>query len=352
MAATPAVTVLLPVYNGERHLAESLDSVLTQTFTDFEFLIVDDGSTDGSPAMLAAYAARDPRIRVHRQPANAGITATLNAGCRLARAPLIAITNQDDVCLPSRLERQVAYLAQHPNVGLLGAWADLIDEDGRFQRVKQYPAEPAMATWSMVFLSSILHPVATVRRDVLERIGFYPVGYGGGSEDYALGIKISQISQVCSLPEVLVRYRFHAGNFSKKRWDEQESEANRIVAEGVEHALGRPITHELAARLRGLSTDQFTRDPAVIKALGAVTEDLHRAFTRRDDFRPAQLGPVHRDAAIRLWLLSALAASRAPRLAASLAARATAIDALSGFAFARKAIGAATRRVQKRVRSR
>ena len=214
MSATPAVSVVLPVYNGERHLAEALDSVLAQTFTDFEFLIIDDGSTDGSPALLEAYAKRDSRVRVHRHPVNSGITATLNTGCRLARGRFVAITNQDDVCLPQRLEKQLAYLEAHPDVSLLGGAAVLINEEGRFLRIKQYPADPALATWSMLFLSSILHPAATIRREILEQVGFYPAGYGGGTEDYALGTRISHVSKLCSLPDVLLRYRLHAQNFS------------------------------------------------------------------------------------------------------------------------------------------
>jgi glycosyltransferase involved in cell wall biosynthesis len=95
------------------------------TFTDFEFLIIDDGSTDGCPAILAACAQQDPRVRVHRQASNSGITAALNVGCRLARGRFVAITNQDDVCLPERLAAQVAYLNGHPDVSLVGAAAEI-----------------------------------------------------------------------------------------------------------------------------------------------------------------------------------------------------------------------------------
>lgn len=348
MTAPPAVSVLLPVYNGERHLAEALDSVLAQTFTDFEFLVIDDGSTDGCRDILSTYARRDSRVRLHRQPVNSGITATLNAGCRLTRGRFVAIANQDDVCLPRRLEAQLAYLDSHPGVGLVGAWADLIDDHGRFLRIKQYPTDPALATWSMHFMSSVLHPVATVRRDIMERIGFYPVGYGGGSEDYALGMKISQISQVCNLAEVLVRYRFHAGNFSDQRRDEQEAEGDRIVAEGVQYALGRSITHELGFRLRGLSTDQFTRDPKIIRELGDLIDGLRRVFVRRPDFSAQDLAGVHRDAAVRLWLLAYLAAPNAPGLAVALSAKALSISPTSVVAFATKA----SRAIGQRLRSR
>jgi len=349
MATTPAVSVLLPVYNGERHLREALDSVLAQTFTDFEFLIIDDGSTDGCPAILAACAQRDSRVHVHRQPGNSGITAALNVGCRLARGRFIAITNQDDVCLPERLAAQVAYLNAHPHVSLVGAAAELIDEGGRSLRCKQYPTGPAMATWSMLFLNSILHPASTIRRDVLEQIGFYPIGYGGGTEDFALGMKISQIGHVCSLPQVLLRYRLHAENFSKKRADEQESEANRIVAEGVHYLLGRRITEQLAGRLRGLSTDSFTRDPRTIADLGRLIDDLHRAFTQRPDFSAKDLGSVHRDAAVRLWLLASLAIPKAPKLALTLSARALSISPSSGTTFATKAAQAVGRRLKKKI---
>jgi glycosyltransferase involved in cell wall biosynthesis len=123
---TPAISVAMSVYNGERFLAEAIESVLGQTFADLEFLIVDDGSTDGSRAMIEAYAAKDARIRpILRE--NRGLIASLNQMLDEARAPLVARMDADDVCLPERLAQQVAFLDAHPDYGVLGCWTVDID---------------------------------------------------------------------------------------------------------------------------------------------------------------------------------------------------------------------------------
>jgi glycosyltransferase involved in cell wall biosynthesis len=128
--STPQVTVVLPVYNAEAHLAAAVESVLSQTFADFEVLAINDGSTDGSGAILTRYAAANPRLRVIDQP-NRGLIEVLNRGVREARGRWVARMDADDVCLPRRLERQVAHLAAHPDVALLGGWVATIDEAGR-----------------------------------------------------------------------------------------------------------------------------------------------------------------------------------------------------------------------------
>ncbi len=126
---TPAVSVVMPLYNARRHLASALDSVLAQTFTDFEIIAVDDGSRDDTLDLLRQYESRDPRVRVLSRP-NTGIVGALNDGMRLARADLIARMDGDDLCLPDRFEKQVAYLQQHPDCVLVGSQVLLIDPDG------------------------------------------------------------------------------------------------------------------------------------------------------------------------------------------------------------------------------
>ena len=109
----------MPVYNGEKHLAQAIDSVLGQTFGDFELIIVDDGSTDGTAQMLAGYGQRDQRVRIYHQE-NQGVTVSRNAGCCVARGEYIAVLDADDVSLPQRLERQVRWLDAHSGIGVLG----------------------------------------------------------------------------------------------------------------------------------------------------------------------------------------------------------------------------------------
>src|SRR5436305_9543595 len=125
----PQVSVLMPVYNAIRYIGVAVDSVLSQTFSDFEFIIVDDGSTDGSAEILREYAGRDPRIRLISRP-NTGLGFALNEALAVARAPFIARMDADDECLPERFEKQIQYLRNHPECVLLGSRVLWIDSDG------------------------------------------------------------------------------------------------------------------------------------------------------------------------------------------------------------------------------
>src|SRR5690242_9606823 len=120
----------MSVYNGEAYLVQALDSILNQTFRDFEFIVVDDGSTDGTPGVLARYQQSDERIRIHRHSSNLGIVASANDGCRLATGQFVARMDADDLCSANRFERQVDYLSRHPGVGVLGTWFRVIDTSG------------------------------------------------------------------------------------------------------------------------------------------------------------------------------------------------------------------------------
>ncbi len=135
----PKVTVLLPVYNGARFLRQAIDSVLSQTWKDFELLVVNDGSTDGTAAILESYS--DPRIRILSNVQNIGLTLSLNKGLQSARGEYIARIDADDIALPIRLEKQVSYLDQHPEVGLVATGVKVIDERGHVTGSYQAPFE-------------------------------------------------------------------------------------------------------------------------------------------------------------------------------------------------------------------
>ena len=127
----PQVSVIMPVYNGGRYLREAVDSILNQTFREFEFIIIDDGSTDDTWSVLTDYAAHDSQVRLIQNEANIGLTRSLNKGLAVSRAALIARQDADDISMPERLARQIAFLEMHPEVGLLGTQGDFIDADGR-----------------------------------------------------------------------------------------------------------------------------------------------------------------------------------------------------------------------------
>ena len=202
---TPRVSVVMPVRDGERFLDEAVESILGQTVSDLELLVVDDGSTDSTPELLARLSARDARIVVHSQ-APAGLTVALNAGCDLASAPLIARMDADDVAMPDRLERQIAYLDAHPAVALLGGGIVLVDEHGR-----EIDREPGRARLDFMVRNELTHATVVMRAEAFEALGGYRFDQ---SEDYDLWLRFDERHDVAALAEPVIRYRLHPGQFS------------------------------------------------------------------------------------------------------------------------------------------
>ncbi len=239
------VTVLMPVYNGELYLRLALDSVLSQTFADFELLVIDDGSTDSTPAILSEYAARDARLRVIRKTPNAGLVAALNQGLDLATGEYIARMDADDICFPERLAKQVAYLDEHPQVGLLGLKYIHIDQAGEnvYQGEPMPPApEPGTAgyiTWKLLWMTSIQHPGALLRRAVVTQHHLrYDAAYFT-AEDYDLWTRFRRHGLVERLPDALLYYRVHSGGISLLKREQQLRTHFAIVRRELHRLTGQ-----------------------------------------------------------------------------------------------------------------
>ena len=244
-AQSPRVTVLMPVYNGAVHLREAIDSILNQTYRDFEFLIIDDGSQDNSVEVVQSY--EDPRIRLIRNEANIGLPATLNKGIRLARGEYIARMDGDDAALPERLERQVAFLDLHPEIGMVGAWLTLLhDHDVWFC----YPEHHDYLKCLLLFRNYVGHPTVTMRREVLllHNIGYDETMWH--AEDYDLWIRLSFKTRLHNMPEILHRYRIHGGSVSAKHWQEQFRTVDRIHRIQLEKLGLSPTAEELEIHKR------------------------------------------------------------------------------------------------------
>ena len=220
---SPAISVAMSVYNGERFLTEAIESVLAQSWRDFEFLMLDDGSSDGSLAVMRHFAARDPRIRVISRE-NRGLVASLNQLLAEAQAPLIARMDADDVCLPERFSRQIAFFAANPDHGVVGSLTDDIDEHGQ-----PYAMVPAGHPLShAAFLERIesrgqllAHPTVMYRRDVVLSVGGYHAAFRH-CEDYDLWLRLAHLTRITSLPEQLLRYRHYADQVSNRHALEQQ----------------------------------------------------------------------------------------------------------------------------------
>lgn len=233
---TPRVSVILPVYNGEAYLLEAIESILGQTYADFELIVLDDGSRDGTAALLDA--VRDPRVRVVHQE-NIGLALTLNKGIALARGEYIARQDADDISRPERLARQVAYLDAHPACGLLGTWSVIQEDRVLTTRQHRHPCSNGELQFRLLFDSFFVHSSVMMRRSALERAGLYPTDpERNPPEDFDLWLRIARDHAVANIPEPLLVYREVPGSISRTRAELLDRRAIAIAAENLGLLVG------------------------------------------------------------------------------------------------------------------
>jgi glycosyltransferase involved in cell wall biosynthesis len=209
----PAVSILMPVYNAERYVAEAVESILTQTFRDFEFLIIDDGSTDRSLQILRKYERQDARIRLFSR-ANTGYVVALNEMLAFARGEFIARMDADDVSEPQRLGMQVDYLKTHADIVCLGSLELMMDERGRLIGTESWPHDDERIQARLLDgFMCICHSAVTMRKAAVARAGGYDETLTGG-EDHDLWLRLGEIGKLCNLAAPLVRYRIHSKSVS------------------------------------------------------------------------------------------------------------------------------------------
>ncbi|HUQ66670.1 MAG TPA: glycosyltransferase [Flavitalea sp.] len=213
----PLVTVLMPVYNGEKYIREAIDSILDQTLTNFEFLIIDDGSKDSSVDIILSYS--DPRIRFVKNDTNLGISKTLNKGIEIAAAELIARMDADDISYPARLQKQYDHFISNPECALLSTWARTITEDGEHVKTEKYKSR--LHYYNLTFECWMYHPTVMYTRTAVMEVGMYNIPY---AEDFELFWQLSRKFKIACIEEVLIDYRITGQSLHqvirKKEYDE------------------------------------------------------------------------------------------------------------------------------------
>lgn len=223
----PRVTVLMSVHNGGRWLRAAIESVLAQTWRDFEFLILDDASSDDSATQIESF--RDPRIRLIRLPENIGLTRSLNAGLREARGEFIARQDADDLSVSERLAKQLAYLEAHSTTPLVGAQARVVDADDRPRGVRDLPLEAVAIRWLCLLDNPIIHTAAMFRAaTVRDELGGYDESFPC-CQDYELWARLLARHPAWNHAERLVTVREHGGSISATRQSEAQEMVRRVV---------------------------------------------------------------------------------------------------------------------------
>lgn len=209
------VSVIMPVYNGEKYLDEAIESILSQSYKDFEFIILDDGSTDSSPEIISRYY--DSRIKLISLK-HVGLVSALNEGIKKSTGEYILRCDSDDVSMPDRISTQVSILDNNPSIGMCGSWAEIIDGIGNKVGEMTYPPIDNRKIKKYALLHSpFIHPSVIMRKNILLQVG----GYKNFRhvEDYELWTRILNRTETCNLPRFLIKYRIHDGQITKrKKW--------------------------------------------------------------------------------------------------------------------------------------
>jgi glycosyltransferase involved in cell wall biosynthesis len=290
------------VYNAGPALGRAIESILAQDQPDFELIVIDDGSTDGSRALIGQYQARDERIRPVFHERNIGLAATLNEGLELAGNPLVARMDQDDEALPNRLRVQEAFLSERPNVAVAGSWVFHMGRKQRFDRLVEFPTEPAQIRVQLPRENCLYHPSVMFRREEILALGGYRAEFKN-AEDYDLWLRVSKVHDLAVIPQPLLRYRFsvHGMTLSRK-WEQlyfvylaqAANAAEHVPLEEARRAADRQLAETdrewfLAESAKGTMTElgilRFWRDAATLgtrlvrdvgprRAAGAISDVL------------------------------------------------------------------------------
>lgn len=228
------LSVLMSVYNGNRYLPDAIEGILGQTFGDFEFLVVNDGSTDDTAQILALYD--DPRITVLENERNMGLAASLNRGLGVARGQYIARQDADDVSHPERLGKQVAFLDAHPKIGVVATTTEWTDHKGNIARVWRQPTHNADIQEALLKYCCVIHGSTMYRQRAIHELSGYDEEMRT-AQDYDLWLRLSETWDLACLPQVLYKYRWHRDMASARREREQKRNAEMAVERAIRRRL-------------------------------------------------------------------------------------------------------------------
>lgn len=326
----PIVSVLLPVYNCELYLGAAIQSILSQTFADYELIIIDDGSTDSSASVVDRF--HDSRIHFIQQN-NQGLASTLNRGICLARGRYIARQDADDLSYPNRFALQVDYMERHPRCALLGTWAQIMEGETLSERFHRHPTAASELRYQLLFNNPFVHSSVMIRRSVLDKVGVYSTDpERQPPEDYELWSRIAREHDIANIPRILQVYREIPGSLSRVGPSPFRRSLIKICAENISTAAGLPADDKdviaLAAIVHGGAKDlvqkpDFDRLHAILlTAITHIADSSDSARFHRDSSNlilsiraswlaresPAygllhKAGPL-RNIAKRLWRLS------------------------------------------------
>jgi glycosyltransferase involved in cell wall biosynthesis len=314
----------MSVYNGEDHLREAIESVLKQTLTDFEFVIVNDGSTDATGDIIVSFG--DPRIRFIDQKSNKGVAFSASLGCRAAQGAYIARIDADDICAPDRFAREVDYLDKQPEIGVVGSWVEYIDSKGMTLSVWETPTLPGAVSWHLFFGTCIANSTSMIRRTLMDELGYYDVSLGSYSEDYDFWARASDVTRLTNIDALLVKRRVWSGSIASRAASKQEKVVREVMRSLIERQLDLTVSADDVVSLRLLATEQIAGDLNRIKQVASLLPRMHRAYVARTSLSDEEKNVVGLDAALKLYALAHEVRRLSRRASVSIALRGARLD--------------------------
>lgn len=282
---TPVISVLLSVRNGQAYLADALQSILCQTFQDWECIAVNDGSTDASPEILNQFARQDGRFRVLHNEHNLGLATSLNRALAAARGRYIARMDADDLCRADRLERQLAFLQQHPEADLTACRALLLQGQTILPGADLRRTDAAATRALFLFFNPIVHPCVFARTEAVRSLGYDPDC--SCTEDLSLWLRMLEAGKVLMRqPDYLLLYRLHEGQVTATSGAAQRTEVRRLLDHHYTRTLFAPTGSELDLLSRGLYF-RDEPDPAALAELAGHIRSVRHTPIAPDDLRYA-----------------------------------------------------------------
>ncbi len=270
----------MSVYNGEKYLSQSVESILNQTYENFEFVIIDDGSTDNSYSILKQYASQHSQIVLIKNEKNLGLTKSLNLGLKIAKGKYIARQDHDDISHPERLEKEVRYLDQNPDVMLVTGNLKLIDSLGQFINNTKRFMEQKLIAWYLLFYNVIGgHSLVMFRREEVVALGGYYEAFLYG-QDYQLWLRLVETGKIVILPEVLLQWRQHDENISKKKKSEQDAFGLQCTQNSISLLIGEDISKAQAKELRDFWLHRLPADTEV-RILHKYLKRIYSAYLKK-----------------------------------------------------------------------
>jgi glycosyltransferase involved in cell wall biosynthesis len=299
LASNPIISVVMPVYNADDFLEDSINSILHQTFHNFEFIIVCSDPSDRTQKILEKFKRLDDRILVFYQKRN-GIIFARNFGCNLAKGKYIAVMDADDLSNFRRFEIQLSFMEQNPDIGIVGSWAYHINERGDITGSIHSPIDPLVIGWHLFFKNCIMHSSILIRTDILKMLNFYSLGTNGFPEDYDLWTRAFFVTKIAIIPKPLDKYRKHMTNNSINVKFEIEKFDNTIKNIMLKKFLGDDFQAFFCKMNLQMTSSIFTFDFRNNNDQAKFLEHFYYIYKTRYSLTPSQLDGIRSHISITL----------------------------------------------------